>query len=220
MRPKAKRTCYFVGLQAEFEASIQLMQMILQLKDIAGVHAGHPFRGSVPIAADGNALVIQMRDVSAGDAVAWPNLSRTDIPLTKSIDWLQEGDVLFTARGARNQAICLANVPPATVCAQYFFVLRAKSQQLLPAYLAWHINREPSQRYLLSNAEGSDQLSIRRGVLEDMPIALPPLARQHQIIEFAQAALQERHCLEALIQNRDQELDALAHQLLSPTHSI
>ncbi len=182
------------------------------LKTLVDVRAGHPFRGSVPTADDGNARVIQMRDVSPDGHIAWAQLPRTGLPPTA--DWLHDGDVLFAARGGRNYAVCLSGVPPQTVCSQYFFVLRCKAPSVLPDYLAWTINRAPCQRYLASNAEGTDQLSIRRGVLEDMPIALPSLEQQHQLVALASAARQERRCLEALIQNREQQLDAIAHDLL------
>lgn len=168
---------------------------------------------------DGDARVIQMRDISSANVIAWPTLVRTSLSGSRSPDWLQDGDLLFAARGTRNYAICLEDVPARTVCAQYFFVLRskeAKAPDVLPAYLAWHINSGPCQRYLASNAEGTDQLSIRRTVLEDMPIAIPPLERQQLLVSLAAAASHERRCLEALIQTREQQLDALAHQLLSP----
>ena len=200
--------------------------MIHALGQLVEVRAGHPFRGSVPVAHadgvgdEGDAQVIQMRDVSSTGVVAWPTLVRTSLSGSRSPDWLRDGDLLFAARGTRNYAICLEDVPARTVCAQYFFVLRGKKTGapavVLPAYLAWHINSGPSQRYLASNAEGTDQLSIRRTVLEDMPIAIPTLDRQRLLIALAEAATRERRCLEALIQTREQQLDALAHQLLSP----
>lgn len=196
--------------------------MIHALSQLVEVRAGHPFRGSVPVIDDGDARVIQMRDISSASVVAWPTLVRSSLSGSRSPDWLQDGDLLFAARGMRNYAICLRDVPARTVCAQYFFVLRikeAKAPAVLPAYLAWHINSGPCQRYLASNAEGTDQLSIRRTVLEDMPIAIPPLERQQLLVSLAEAASHERRCLEALIRTREQQLDALAHQLLSPERS-
>lgn len=190
--------------------------MIVPLGDLAPARAGHPFRGSVPLAPEGNASVIQMRDLSPDGAVAWSGLVRTQIPPGKRPDWLRDTDVLFVARGGRNYAVCLAGVPARTLCSQHFFVLRCNQGRLLPQYLAWHINRAPSQRYLASNAEGSAQLSIRRGVLEAMPIAVPPLERQRQLVELAATAARERRCLESLIDNRELQLDALADALLSP----
>lgn len=191
------------------------MRMISTLKDLVDVRAGHPFRGSVPAHEGASAQVIQLRDVSPEGHVAWAALVRTDLQGHKAPDWLRDGDVLFAGRGGRAYALCLSQVPEQTVCAQYFFVLRCRpSAAVLPEYLAWHINRAPSQRYLLSNAEGSDQLNIRRAVLEDLPVAVPDLARQRLIVELAQAAAEERLRLQALIHNREQELDTLAQRLL------
>lgn len=189
--------------------------MISTLKDLVDVRAGHPFRGSVPAHEEGQTRVIQLRDVSPEGRVAWEGLVRTQLQGHKAPDWLRDGDVLFAGRGGRAYALCLNQVPEQTVCAQYFFVLRCRpSAAVQPEFLAWHINRAPSQRYLLSNAEGSDQLSIRRAVLEDLPIAVPDLARQGLIVDLAKAAGEERLRLEALIHNREQQLDTLAQQLL------
>lgn len=189
--------------------------MISKLDDLIDIRAGHPFRGSVPASENGAALVIQLRDVTPHGLVLWKELRRTELLGYKSPDWLRDGDVLFAGRGGRAYALCLNGVPEQTVCAQYFFVLRCRpAAALLPEYLAWHINRAPSQRYLLSNAEGSDQLSIRRAVLEELPIALPALAKQRLVIDLANAAAQERLHLEALIRNRENLIDTLAQRLL------
>ncbi len=192
--------------------------MIHALGQLVEVRAGHPFRGSVPPTDDGDTRVVQMRDVSPNGAIAWPSLVRTDLSGSKAPDWLRNGDLLFAARGGRNYAICLEDVPAKTVGAQHFFVLRGKraaAPDLLPAYLAWYVNSGPCQRYLANNAEGSDQLSIRRAVLEHMPIALPSLDRQRLLVSLAETANRERRCLEALIRTRERQLDAIADRLLA-----
>lgn len=197
--------------------------MLEILKTLVDVQAGHPFRGSVPVIEDGNAYALQMRDLAPNGEVAWDNLVRTQVSEAKAVQWLEPGDVLFVARGARNYAVCLREVPRPTVCAPHFFLLRIKSTKVLPEFLAWQINRAPAQRYLASNAEGSDQPSIRRAVLEALPLAVPPLHRQHAIVDLAAAAVQEERQLQALIRNRQQQLDALAlalfEQDLARSHS-
>lgn len=191
--------------------------MNYRLSDLVELRAGHPFRGSVPAVADGNAYALQMRDVSPDAGVAWRGLVRTELDTRKSPDWLQRGDVIFVARGMRNYALCMDEVPKPTVCSQYFFLLRVRSsplsQALLPEFLAWQINRAPAQRYLASNAEGSDQLSIRRGVLEDLPLVVPPIEQQQRIVALGAAARRERQLLEKLIINGEKQLDALAYEL-------
>jgi restriction endonuclease S subunit len=194
--------------------------VIHELSALATVQAGHPFRGSVPAVAGGNAFVLQMRDVTPAGGIAWHQLVQTQIDTRKPVHWLQRGDVVFVARGARNYAVCVAEVPVAAVCSQYFFVLRITSPLLLPEFLAWQINRLPAQRYLASNAEGSDQLSIRRGVLEALSIAVPPLGRQRALVALAAAAHQEAERLAALIRNREQQQDALATELFKSSPSF
>lgn len=191
------------------------MQMNCNLKTLADVQAGHPFRGSVPLVESGNAFALQMRDLSPNGEVGWDGLVRTEVDTSKAVQWLEPGDVVFVARGARNYAVCLREVPKPTVCSPTFFLIRIKSKVLLPEFLAWQINRAPAQRYLASNAEGSDQLSIRRPVLEALPLALPPLHQQHLVVSLAEAAVHEERQLHALIRNRQQQLDALAHALFS-----
>lgn len=187
--------------------------MRARLADYVDIQAGHPFRGSVPEDRDGKAFALQMRDITPDGVVDWSLLTRTSLEAHKNAAWLQAGDVVFVARGQRNYALCLEEVPVPAVCSQYFFLLKVRSPALLPGFLAWQINRAPAQRYLAKNAEGSDQLSIRRGVLEGVPLVVPQLEEQQRIVALARDARRERQLLEALIRNREQQLEALALEL-------
>lgn len=193
--------------------------MIQLLHELAEVRAGHPFRGRIPISVDGNVRVVQMRDISSEEHVFWPRVLHARIEDRKGSrqpDWLREGDVLFVARGGHPQAVCLRKVPSHAVCAQYFFLLRLKCSHLLPEYLAWHINRAPAQVYLRRMAEGSDQLSIRRTVLEALPVPLPDLKQQQQLVGLSHAIERERQTFEAITRNRKTLMDLLAQHLTTP----
>jgi len=180
------------------------------------VRAGYPFRGSIVGSDDGPAWVVQMKDLDTAGRVRWPQVLRARLPGRKAPDWLQASDLLVLARGNRFHSACLDEPPGPTVCGPHFFRLRVRpGVPLLPAFLAWQINRAPAQRFLCSHAEGSAQLSIRRSVLEALPVAVPPLQTQHAIVGLADAANEERVRLEALIRNRQQQLDALAFELLA-----
>lgn len=186
------------------------------LENWVQVQAGHQFRGSVPAIATGSVLAVQMRDLTPEGAVSWNRAVRTELSEGRATpSWLQAGDVLFVARGDRNVAVCLDKVPSAAVCSQHFFLLRVTRPELLPEFLAWQINRAPAQRYLANNAEGTDQRSIRRTVLEALPIAVPTLARQQCVVDLAAAAAREKQAFDHLVRNRQQQLDALAFDLLS-----
>jgi hypothetical protein len=186
-----------------------------KLIDYAEVRSGHPFRGSVPEVLDGFALTIQMRDVDAFHGVAWDTLARTSPSGRKKIDWLRSGDILFLARGAHNYASFLEQVPENVICSQYFFVIRVTDERILPAFVAWQINQLPAQTYLHKNAEGSDQQSIRRGILEQLPLVVPPLVQQHRLLRLTQTAHQERLYLEKMIQNREMQMVSIINKILS-----
>lgn len=192
-----------------------------QLHNYATVWGGHPFRGSVPETANGTTYTIQMRDVSISGGVTWSSVAKTSLQGRKAPDWLNDGDILFLARGTRNFAVCLANVPGPTVCSQCFFLIRVeKANILLPEFLAWQMNQLPAQRYFASNAEGSDQTSIRRGVLECLPIVIPSLEQQQHMLSVEQAARSEKASLEALIHNREQQVQLIAKKLLTTCEVI
>lgn len=191
-------------------------EIMQPLSECASVQAGHPFRGSVPAHPGGGVIAVQMRDLTPDGSVAWDGAVRTSLPAGRAKpQWLQRGDILFVARGARNHAVCLQEVPAAAVCSQHFFLLRVVRAELLPEFLAWQINRAPAQRYLANNAEGTDQRSIRRAVLEALPVAVPTPARQQCVVDLAAAAVREKQTFDRLVRNRQRQLDALAFDLLS-----
>ncbi|MGI4847885.1 MAG: restriction endonuclease subunit S [Janthinobacterium lividum] len=190
--------------------------MSATIGDYASVRAGHPFRGTVPEDRDGPAIVVQMRDVSPLDGINWDNTVRANLHTRKEPDWLQPGDIIFVARGARNYAFCIDELPGPAVCSQYFFLIRLhQADTMLAEFLAWQINQMPAQRYLTKNAEGTDQRSIRRGVLEALPITVPSLEQQRKVVALAGMARQERKLMESLIQNRDLQMRALVTRLLN-----
>ncbi|MCK9282742.1 MAG: restriction endonuclease subunit S [Rhodocyclaceae bacterium] len=187
--------------------------MTTNLLDYVDIQGGHPFRGGIPADLEGNAYALQIRDASPEGVADWAALTRTSLDGYKNIVWLRTGDIVFAARGQNNYALCLDEVPVPAVCSQYFFLLRVKSSALLPGFLAWQMNRQPAQRYFSQHAEGSDQIGIRRGILEALPIVVPSIERQQGIAALDKAAHEERKTLQALIRNREQLLDALAIEL-------
>lgn len=186
-----------------------------ELRVLVDIRQGHPFRGAITETPGGTVTVIQMKDVSPAGLKSRDELIRTEIRGRKEPDWLQEGDLLFTARGTSNYACVVTGLPERTVCTPHLYVLRLKQQRkVLPEFLAWQLNRGPVQRYWAQAAEGSSQLSIRKPVLEAVPIKVPSMAKQQAIVALAKLAAAEQHVLQSLLRNRDMELAAIAEQWL------
>jgi hypothetical protein len=194
---------------------------IYTLEELAGLKGGYPFRGSVDVSAEGNALAVQMKDVDPEFGVDWSKVTRTTLLGRKQPDWLKSGDVLFVSKGARFYAVCIDEPPTPAVCSPHFFHLQVvRWAPILPTFLAWQINQPPFQRQLQQAAEGSSQLSIRRPVLESLTLCVPSLADQQRIVALAEVARLERRTLQQLIHNREQQLQALAEGLVHSAQAI
>ncbi|WP_223479036.1 hypothetical protein [Oricola indica] len=183
----------------------------IRLGDAAKVSAGYPLRGAADALEPGSTHLIQLKNTNPDDDIDWAGVSAVTLPSKRVPSWLTDDDVLFAARGTRTLAYPLSNVPPKTVCAPQFFVLSVqKPEALSPHFLAWQINQKPAQDYFQRNATGSYIQNIRRSVLEDLTIAVPPKDKQMMVVAFWKAAQRERAVLTQLIENRNSQLEALA----------
>lgn len=185
------------------------------LARIATISAGYPFRGKVDELPDGEVAVIQMRNADPVNGIDWPNLSRVALPRVSAKAFLAEGDVILSTRGGRNIAYYMEGRQEQVVCSPHFFVIRAKRQAILPEFLAWQLNQKPAQDHFTAGATGSYILNLKREVVEQLPIMVPPLAEQQRIVEFDAAAKAERAILNRLIENRTVEMAAIAKRLLA-----
>jgi hypothetical protein len=190
------------------------------LGDVAVIAAGYPLRGAVDELASGDVAIVQMRNVDADGGVKWREVERIALPSKRPPAFLAVGDIIFTTRGTRNFALALDTVEGRAVCSPHFFVIRVlDANRIAPPFLAWQINQRTAQEYFQREATGSHILNIRREVIENLPLAIPPLATQRAIVALADAARAERAALTKLIENRNQQIEAIAlglHRLEGP----
>lgn len=187
-----------------------------KLRDVAKAMAGHPIRDAIRSVPGGDIAVVQIKNVDAHAGVEWPAVTRTVLSTRRDPDWLRPGDILFSARGQRNIAVCLDHPPTRAVCSPHFFLIRVNDANVaLPDFLAWQMNLPQAQRYFSQSATGSYITSIRRQVLEALPILIPSLDRQRLLVQLAKAAQREKQLTQKLLENRQRELDLVAQNLLA-----
>ena len=185
----------------------------LRLCDIADIRSGHPFRGTVKQYENGDVNVVQVRDTEATGEINQYTMVETVLNTKKKPDWLQNGDVLFVAKGARHYSVLVEQVLEHTVCSPHFFMMRLKPEfkdVIAPDFLCWQLNQQPAQRYFKATAEGSMYLSIRRQVLENVPIKVLEFGKQKQLAAMHRCGVREQRVLQKLIENRQQQLEAIA----------
>jgi restriction endonuclease S subunit len=124
---------------------------------------------------------------------------------------LQQGDVLFAAKGTKNFAAWYESKNLPAVASTSFFVIRLKENiinNILPEFLAWHINQPVSQKFLKGNAMGTSIVSISKSVLEELEISIPDLQTQKAILIISHLRNLEKklkHQIESLREKQIQQ---------------
>jgi hypothetical protein len=191
----------------------------LRLADAARISSGYPLRSSVELLEPGDVHFLQIKNLSLESDINWEQVPQVSLPSKREPVWLTNDDVVFTSRGTRTLAYPLAATPKRAVCAPQFFVLSVeKPGTLLPEFLAWQINQKPAQDYLQRAATGAYIQNIRREVIENLPLVVPPIQQQTLIVKFWRASQRERVALHQLIENRTNQLEAIAIGLLKPSN--
>lgn len=190
------------------------------LNNISDIYFGHPFRGSIEQHEDGDAYVVQVRDINIDGDIASDEFIKTTITGRKKPEWLTDGDILFVSKGARHFATLVEALPVNTVASQSFFLIRIKPNYehlITPGFLCWQLNQIPAQSYFQASAEGSLHVSIRRQVLEEAHVVLPPIERQNEIVKLHRTIINEKQVLLKLLNNRQLQMNSIAMQELSFT---
>lgn len=194
----------------------------MNLKQIAIINAGYPFRGKIPEVAGSPLVAVQMKDISLTEGIRWSDCLETELTGKREPNYLAPGDILVAARGSHNYAVqvdqALSLAGKQAVAAPHFFLVRLKRDSLnkkdiLPEFMVWLLNQAPAQRYFEQNAEGTLTKSIRRGVLEDAPVVVPSLEKQRAIIAMVDTLREEQKLIQKLVSNGERMMNAIAKDL-------
>ena len=188
----------------------------MTLSDFLTIQAGYPFRGAIRAIPNGNVKVVQAKDISILGELREDNLITTELTGKRDADWLQFGDLLFIAKGAKHTTCYIDKDLDNTTCAPSLFLLRIKSEwknRVNSLFITWQLNQSLAQNYFKRSAEGSFQISIRKPVLAATPIVLPGITTQNTIAKLYTASIKENALLHQLINNRQQQLNAIANNL-------
>lgn len=192
---------------------------MIKLSQVAEIISGHPFRTKIADEQGGNTYVVQMKDLKS-QAVDWHDVAKTQIKRVKKSRYIKKDDILLVARGNRNTATLVADVPGVAVCSSHFYLIRTHFDSGVEVgFLHWYLNQLPAQQYFERSAQGSDIRSVRREVLAAMEIPSVPLNQQATIAALVNTLYQHQAKLRALIENDQRIMNGIAQSLM-PTPSF
>jgi len=127
---------------------------------------------------------------------------------------LKAGDILTVRTGYPGIS---AVVPKQYEDAQCFtsLITRLDTNKALPDYICRFINSEYGRRFIVSGEAGGAQKNVNAGMLQRMPIPLPPLSEQNKISQILSIWDKAIITTEQVLANSQQQKKALAQQLLT-----
>lgn len=140
---------------------------------------------------NGDVKLIQSSDIVSGNISNRSPGQKISKEQIANGDYLQEGDVLFPAKGIKNEPYVVKVTDLPAVASSTFFVIKIKTAKVLPGYLAWYLRLRDVQHCLGILAEGSTIPSISIREFRAMKLRVPPIRIQKRILELDQ--LQESY---------------------------
>lgn len=168
------------------------LQMKKQIRQIASVHAGYPFRERLHFTAQGNVLVIQMKNLDEANSIQEDGITRVQLGASIERHLVKPGDIVFRARGNRTSASLVTRDLGQTIVAAPLMIIRVADKDVLPAYLQWAINNPRTQAKLADLGTGTYVQTVGKAALEALELPVPDLTRQHKIVELAALMEQEQ----------------------------
>jgi hypothetical protein len=176
----------------------------MELKNIAKIQSGYISRGKIDSRDDGTCLLLQAKDVAADHLSYRADALVRFMPRQSGKDWfIKPGDILFMARGARNFSILIDTLPDNVLAAACFFVVRISNSKILPEYLWWYLNQSLVEEYLKRFSGRAVHMPVvRRAVLENIDIPLPPIEIQKQVSDLMLLMQREQDLYKKLAEKR------------------
>lgn len=186
----------------------------MKLKKISAILSGYITREKITPQKEGDYFLLQARDVDGtGLTYNTADLVRFNPTLSSKERLLEQGDILFMARGAHNFSILMSDIPQNTLAAACFFIIRITDKRLLPEYLSWYMNQFPVERYIECNSgKGVRMPVVRRAILENTDIPLPPLGKQKTIAALDHLQRKEQDLVRQIESKRKKLLAAVCLQ--------
>jgi len=168
------------------------MKSPILLNEIANIHAGYSFRSAILDAGSGVG-VIQAKDV----AELYLKLStspkvRQDFP---SARLLGMGDVVLTTRGSFRASVVNLNIK--AIASSSLHVIRLKTDEYLPEFVALFLNSPQAQNYLNQSAKGATIKSVSATDLGMTRIPIVALEDQKLLVKLQQNVERQSKLLES-----------------------
>lgn len=185
---------------------------------VAKISAGQTFRGKAEADYETETRLIQIKDITKGYLDRIDNLGYANIRIPDLKIRLYKNNILMPLRGNRQASLLYdADDKFITTTTNHVAILAPNTERILPSYLLWTLNTQffNDQLSRLKTGTTISQLSIKR--LVDIPIKLPTIDIQEEIVSISDNWNSQKEILNELIINGEELSERLCLEKISNT---
>ena len=125
------------------------------------------------------------------------------------------GDVLITIMGTCGRCAIVPDNIPTAINTKHICCITLDQKQCLPGYLhSYFLHSPQSKEYLFKHAKGAIMAGLNMGLIQELPVMLPPVKAQAAIVQTANDLRAETQRLESIYQQKLAALGELKKSLL------
>ena len=100
---------------------------------------------------------------------------------------VKEGEIIYSRRGDIEKCAYVSKVEDGWFCGTGCLKITIDSQIAIPKFVAYLLSTDEIRSWIVGNAVGTTMLNLNTSVLSDVPIRLPSMQRQKEIVDILDA---------------------------------
>lgn len=178
------------------------------LSELAEIITGYTFRKDTKL--EGEAVkLLQAKNVRNELIITGENLDSISLDLTNLNAVAKNGDMILTSRSRFRAAIVKSEQP--IIVSSSAYIIRPKSTEIDSLFMAIYLNSNQGQNELTKISSGNYIESLLKSHLVDLPIPLPSLSKQKQIVNLFQNIQTQK----SLLKNKTQLITNISEGVLA-----
>jgi restriction endonuclease S subunit len=165
-----------------------------KLEQFSEVISGYSFRVGLSSQENGDIYVVRAKDVDENLYININELTTIEKEDFKEKFFLNKSDVILSARGKLEAAVLDANQKD-IIASSSVYIIRLQRNDIIPEYLAIFLNSIDGQRKIKERITGSAIKTILRKDLKDIPITIPDIKTQKEIVDIYKISQREQQLL-------------------------
>jgi restriction endonuclease S subunit len=174
----------------------------VSLRDVAQLSVGYPFRNTC-VPGESGTLACFLRDVDSDGSLNVGSLRRVEDVKPNGSHLAVAGDIVFRSRGGSFVSAIVPTLNEDLLVVAPMIRIRVNRERVLPEYLVWYMNGANGTAFFKEFAKGSAMPLISKTVLEQMPIKLPSLQAQQNIVELVELGRREHEIMAEIVKQKN-----------------